>query len=174
MLNIIIASVLLFTNVPIVKPSGFESKQEVLGGQEDIYLNMEEKFERLVALTLKKQEKERLQATNAQRVVLTPTETEPRLKSFKTLVLTTFNLETGYGTSALWKSHNNAGGIKCGANYCYYNNPSDGISALENLLTRYVEKYGFNFEAIRSVWSESDDTALFTQMYYEQLNKMED
>ena len=86
-------------------------------------------------------------------------------KNLQALVRATFRLETGNGTSQLWLKYNNAGGIKCGGEYCEYSNGAEGMQHLENLLRKYVEKFGFNLKAIRDVYSESDDTKLFTEIY---------
>ena len=88
--------------------------------------------------------------------------------NFEALAKATWRLETGNGTSRLWLTQNNAGGIKCGRTYCSYPTEQAGLQALKTLLYRYVEKYGYDLEAIRSVYSESNDTDLFRQIYIEE------
>ena len=90
---------------------------------------------------------------------------------FEALVRATFRLETGNGSSKLWLSHNNAGGIKCGSEFCKYATQEEGLDHLARLLRTYVDRFGYDFEAIRSMYSESDDTELFTQIYYEEREK---
>lgn len=93
---------------------------------------------------------------------------KPIDNNFEALARATWRLETGNGTSSLWLTENNAGGIKCGSTYCSYPTEQAGLDALKTLLSRYVEKYGYDLEAIRSVYSESNDTQLFRQIYIEE------
>lgn len=91
--------------------------------------------------------------------------------NFEALVRATWRLETGNGTSYLWLNQFNAGGIKCGTSFCAYSNKQEGMDHLTRLLKSYVEKFSYDLGAIRSVYSESDDTALFTQIYNEEKNR---
>lgn len=169
MIAVIISALVLFSG-------GVEPIEEIrepieieLGGQEDIYENMKVKFDELVKETLEKR-KEAEEAEKLKEAV------KPVIKkdcSFDALVLATFNLETGYGSSWLWKNYYNAGGIKCGTEYCKDTSEYNGMQRLRVLLQRYVDRYGYDFEAIRSVYSESDDTALFTNLYYKALAQLE-
>lgn len=88
--------------------------------------------------------------------------------NFEALVRATWRLETGNGTSRLWLTQNNAGGVKCGKEYCSYQTKEAGLEALKTLLSRYVDNFGYDLEAIRSVYSESNDTELFRQIYLEE------
>lgn len=96
------------------------------------------------------------------------------LKDFNALVGATFRLETGNGTSYLWNEHNNAGGIKCGVVYCSYDSEQDGMKALASLLERYVDKYGYDFKAIRYEYCGSHcgdvDLQTFKTIYHEERN----
>lgn len=85
------------------------------------------------------------------------------------LVNATYILETGHGKSRLWREQFNAGGIKCGTKYCVYGSAQEGWQALRNLLGRYVEAHGYNLKAIRDIYSETDDTLLFTSIYNKQI-----
>ena len=96
---------------------------------------------------------------------------KPVDRDFEALVRATFRLETGNGSSKLWLSHNNAGGTKCGSELCKYATQEEGLDHLARLLRTYVDRFGYDFEAIRSMYSESDDTELFTQIYYEEREK---
>lgn len=91
--------------------------------------------------------------------------------NFEALVKATWRLETGNGTSRLWLTQSNAGGVKCGKEYCSYQTKEAGLEALRTLLSRYVESFGYDLEAIRSVYSESDDTEIFRQIYIEEGGK---
>lgn len=98
---------------------------------------------------------------------------EPEIDTnFEALVMATWRLETGNGTSRLWLTHNNPGGVKCGSEYCRYSSKEQGLQSLRTLLTKYVDRFGYDFEAIRSVYSESDDTQLFRQIFYEEKEKL--
>lgn len=91
------------------------------------------------------------------------------LKEFNALVSATFRLETGNGSSYLWTEHNNAGGIKCGVEYCSYSSKSEGMVSLAQLLERYVDKYGYDLEAIRYEYCGSHcgdgDLQTFTEIF---------
>lgn len=64
---------------------------------------------------------------------------------------TTFKHETGHGESYLWKEKNNPGGIKkTKSEYAIFNSKDDGLNALRELLSEYVEVYGFDYKAIRN------------------------
>lgn len=93
---------------------------------------------------------------------------------YEALVAATFRLETGNGTSAMWQKNYNAGGIKCGIEYCTYSSEQEGLQALRNLLDRYVEEFGYNFEAIRNKYCQCgpEDYPKFMQIYNEELNKL--
>ena len=85
------------------------------------------------------------------------------------LVNATYILETGHGKSRLWNTKFNAGGIKCGVEYCSYPSKEEGFKALRKLLSRYVDNHGYDLKAIRDIYSETDDTALFTSIYNKEL-----
>lgn len=91
------------------------------------------------------------------------------------LVNATWRLETGNGTSFMWVEHNNAGGIKCGVDYCSYESEEQGRESLESLLVAYVDDYGYDLESIRLEYCGShcgiEDLNIFTQIYNEELNK---
>lgn len=93
---------------------------------------------------------------------------------YEALVSATFRLETGNGTSRMWRENFNAGGIKCGGRYCTYSSEQEGLQALRNLLDRYVEEFGYNFEAIRNKYCQCgpEDYPKFMQIYNEELNKL--
>lgn len=86
----------------------------------------------------------------------------------------TWRIETGNGTSALWQNYNNAGGIKCGNDYCRYKNKEHGYNELKELLLRYRKKYGFDLEAIRYEYCGSHcgekDLQVFTEIFNEERN----
>ena len=91
-------------------------------------------------------------------------------KEWVALVSATWRYETGNGKSRLWTKWNNAGGIKCGSEYCTYDSKESGMEALENLLQGYVEKYGYDFRAIRERYCQCgpEDYDKFMQIYYEE------
>lgn len=74
----------------------------------------------------------------------------------------------------MWKVHHNAGGIKCGVEYCSYESEEAGDAALEALLWKYYEAYGTDLKAIRDVYCQCgpEDLVTFTQIYNEELNKL--
>lgn len=94
---------------------------------------------------------------------------------FDTLVATTWRIETGNGTSTLWTEYNNAGGIKCGNEYCTYPTQEQGYKSLETLLRGYVDKYGYDLKAIRErycgIHCGSKDLIEFTKIFKEELQK---
>ena len=147
----------------------FESAQDL----EAIKTSRLEKFierKRKEARQTKKEAQEK--KTQAKEVLIVETKEvvieKPIINNFEALVQATWRLETGNGTSSLWLTQNNAGGIKCGSTYCRYPTEQAGLEALKTLLARYVEKYGYDLEAIRSIYSESNDTDLFRQIYLEE------
>lgn len=93
-------------------------------------------------------------------------------RDFEALVQATWRLETGNGSSELWRLNNNAGGIRCGKVYCSYESKSVGMASLRRLLQGYVNKHGYDLEAIRNIYSESNDTELFRQIYNEEKGKI--
>lgn len=92
----------------------------------------------------------------------------------KALVSATWRLETGNGKSTLWQQNNNAGGIKCGNEYCSYQTKEQGYKALETLINQYIDKYGFDLKAIRKEYCGShcgeEDLIEFQKIYEEELN----
>lgn len=93
---------------------------------------------------------------------------------WKAFVSATFRLETGNSSSSLWLNRNNPGGIKCGSEYCYYDSPEQGMSALKSLLEHYVNKYGYDFEKIRSIYApnQPEDYPKFITIYNEEYNEL--
>ena len=93
---------------------------------------------------------------------------------WKAFVSATFRLETGNSSSSLWLNRNNPGGIKCGSEYCYYDSPEQGMSALNSLLEHYVNKYGYDFEKIRSIYApnQPEDYPKFITIYNEEYNEL--
>lgn len=83
----------------------------------------------------------------------------------------TWRLETGNGTSRLWLENNNAGGIKCGSQYCKYDSQETGQKALDKLLRTYVQKYSFNIREIRYIYSGNtpNDFENFMLVFKEEL-----
>lgn len=92
----------------------------------------------------------------------------------KALVSATFRLETGNGKSEVWLQNNNAGGIKCGNEYCSYQTKEQGYKALETLINQYIKKHGFDLSAIRYEYCGShcgiEDLIEFEKIYQEELN----
>lgn len=107
-------------------------------------------------------------------------ETSNKNIEFEAFVEATFNYETGYGSSWLWKNQNNAGGIKCGSKFCTYDTQEQGLSELRALLEVYYNKYGNDFKTIRSVYTGykdkeklDKDYKIFMELYekaYERIN----
>ena len=93
---------------------------------------------------------------------------------FEALVQATWRLETGNGTSALWASCNNAGGIKQGFEYKCYPTQEQGVEALRGLLVWYVDRFGYDFKAIRDLYCQcgEQDYYNFMQIYNEELSKL--
>ncbi|QIK68763.1 glucosaminidase domain-containing protein [Erysipelothrix sp. HDW6C] len=92
-------------------------------------------------------------------------------REFEALVNATFRIETGHGTSSLWLNSNNAGGIKCGVEYCEYQTPQDGMNDLRTLLQSYVERFGYDLKAIRDLYCQCGygDLETFTEIYNNEL-----
>lgn len=80
------------------------------------------------------------------------------------LSLATFILETGYGSSELWKQGHNPAGIicldgNCMGEYQMYSSEDEGILAMVDLLALYIYEYGFTtVDEVRDLWSVSEDT----------------
>lgn len=93
------------------------------------------------------------------------------------LVNTTIILETGHKTSYTYNVLNNYGGISCGVEYCSYESKEQGLQALETLLEQYVDAFGYDIQAIRSVYCPISDEGCigdyekFIEIYNEQLEK---
>ena len=145
---------------------------------QDLLANLE-LAESLEEIRLKKFEEEKEKALEKQKQIAEEKriaeEKKRQAKSnnnFEALVNATWRLETGNGTSKLWLERNNAGGIKCGTSYCQDVSGEAGMQRLRNLLKRYVARYGYDLEAIRSVYSESNDTELFRQIFNEERSKL--
>lgn len=87
---------------------------------------------------------------------------------------TTFNLETGNGTSPLWVHYNNPGGVKVGGRYHKYDSKEQGLEALKRLLREdYVAVYGYDIKAIRERYCQCgpEDYPKFMSMYRKELEK---
>ena len=100
-------------------------------------------------------------------------EEDPDIR-YEALVTATFRLETGNGTSRMWRENFNAGGIKCGGKYCTYSSEEEGLAALRNLLNKYVEEFGYDLKGIRDKYCQCgpEDLPKFKGIYYEELNKL--
>ena len=87
------------------------------------------------------------------------------------LVNTTFNYETGYGTSTMWLEQNNPGGIKgwYSGEYLVYESQTHGLTHLESLLRdKYINTYGYDVIAIRKAYDPNyteEQLQEFVQMY---------
>lgn len=96
---------------------------------------------------------------------------------WRALVNTTIILETGHKTSYAYNVLNNFGGISCGSEYCTYETREQGLQALETLLEQYVDAFGYDIQAIRSVYCPISDEGCigdyekFIEIYNEQLEK---
>ncbi len=99
-----------------------------------------------------------------------------RDQRFEALVIATWRLETGNGTSLLWLNSNNPGGIKCGLEYCSYQTQEEGMRALETLLEWYVDEYAYNLEEIRYKYCGqhcgSEDLKTFTEIFNQEKERM--
>lgn len=100
------------------------------------------------------------------------------LAEWRALVIATWRLETGNGSSYLWKHHFNAGGIKNNDNeYKSYSNEERGLNDLKTLLRRYVNKYGYDIKKIRSIYCPTTekgcegDYEKFIEIYEGELRK---
>ena len=145
----------LRNELEIIKQENIELKQELeLLEKENNKLNFEKSLERTCGLEV--------------------VDCEDDWK-FKALVSATWRLETGNGKSALWRDYNNAGGIKCGSEYCRYQNKEQGYNALETLLKKYVEKYGYDLKSIRKEYCGdhcgTKDLEEFEKIFEEELKK---
>lgn len=81
-------------------------------------------------------------------------------------------LETGHGKEFIFTQQNNAGGIKCGQNFCSYNSKKEGIRATIRLVADYAaamwEEPLSTIEDIYLRWSGSEGAVeLLKQVYYE-------
>lgn len=85
-----------------------------------------------------------------------------------------FRLETGNGTSSLWKIHNNPGGIKCGSEYCSYSSKEEGMNSLKQLLKWYHNKFGTDYKSATDLYCQcgEDYYPLFKKIYEEEKKKM--
>ena len=154
---------IILTVAMILLPQSYVNIKEFTEAKEDKNLIEFEDLEKI--------RKEKLEKNIEEIVEKRKQEVKEADRDFEALVQATFRLESGNGTSSLWLTHNNPGGIKCGSRYCRYASQEEGLQALRTLLKRYVNRFGYDFEAIRSVYSESDDTELFRQIYYEERGK---
>ena len=97
--------------------------------------------------------------------------------NFEALVKATWRIETGNGTSYLWKRYNNAGGIKdyYTGNYVSYQSEEEGMQALrELLLNKYVDKYDYDLKSIRKEYCYQcghKDYKVFKELFEEELVK---
>lgn len=98
------------------------------------------------------------------------------LAQWTALVNATFDVETGNGTSYLWKHHFNAGGIKLtDTEYRSYANEEEGLKVLKSLLREYVETYGYNLKSIRARYCYQcgeQDLQTFTELFIEHGGKL--
>ena len=79
--------------------------------------------------------------------------------------LATWAWETGWGTSELWKLHNNPAGITCGIDYCVYESQEQGLQAMFALLRHYVSDLNRRTVAsVRELWSESNDAGSIVEI----------
>lgn len=91
--------------------------------------------------------------------------------------LAVFKLETGNATSDVWLTQNNPAGITCGNDYCSYASPIDGYEALFSLLEVYTKGTDdfigkrTTVNDIRSVWSQTEDSAIIVKIWNEILKK---
>lgn len=68
-----------------------------------------------------------------------------------------WRLETSNGTSSVWLTKNNPGGIGGQKNYHNYSSQEEGFHGLFRLLTKYANEYGLNTPyAIGCRWDNSD------------------
>lgn len=94
------------------------------------------------------------------------------------MVIATWRLETGNGTSPMWLYQNNAGGIKRNGVYHTFDSQESGWKALEDLLYNdYYLVYGLDLRAIRNrycgIECGEEDLIKFTEIYNEELAKLE-
>ncbi|QIK58229.1 glucosaminidase domain-containing protein [Erysipelothrix sp. HDW6A] len=84
-------------------------------------------------------------------------------------------METGNGTHTLWLDYNNAGGIKCGTEYCVYPTKEQGYTELEMLVMRYYLKYGIDFKSWREEYCGlhcgEQDLNTFIEIYNEEMER---
>lgn len=102
------------------------------------------------------------------------------LAEWRALITATWRLETGNGSSYLWNTHFNAGGIKNYNNeYKSYPSKKQGLQALETLLKGYVDLYGYDIKKIRSIYCPTTekgcegDYEKFIEIYEGELKKYE-
>lgn len=111
-----------------------------------------------------------------------PVQVEPSLE-YQAFFSATFRIETGNGTSWLWKNANNPGGIKCwgepgesctSGNYKIFPSQEAGLEALEQLLQGYWTKYGMDFKSYRDRYCAcgGNDLKNFTAIFNEELKKL--
>lgn len=89
--------------------------------------------------------------------------------------LATWILETGYGKSIAWIEHYNPAGIKCGENYCIYDNADEGMASMFNMLNQYTNgSIGWigekrTLQEVRKRWKTvgQDDSELIYQIMLE-------
>lgn len=83
------------------------------------------------------------------------------------VVLSTFALETGWGTSNLWVYSNNSGGLvctdgNCDRQYQAYDTKTSGLAHMIAEMHRYIYVYGFStVEEFRGLWSGNTDCSQF-------------
>lgn len=83
------------------------------------------------------------------------------------MVLATFALETGWGTSSLWVNSNNPAGLICTDGYCdgsyqFYSDKTSGMAHMIAEMHRYIYEYNFStVEEFRGLWSGNTDCSQF-------------
>ena len=112
-----------------------------------------------------------------ERVFVLPAHNNPwTSKGFNAITKATWRIETGNGTSILRNDYNNAGGIKCGAEYCVYPTKEQGYIELEMLVMRYYLKYGTDFKSWREEYCGlhcgEQDLNTFIEIYNEEMEKL--
>lgn len=82
----------------------------------------------------------------------------------------TWALETGYGTSELWRNYNNPAGIiklDGSGEYQTYATEEEGLKAMFELIKHYCDSGNCTVEGIRSRWSEAEDTEKIIKIWKE-------
>lgn len=135
--------------------------------------DVEVQLEKAIKVAVKKAEKEKARLEKLER---------DKAKSRRAFLNATFVIETGNGSSYMWKHMNNPGGLKCNGpgqrcssdNYRYFSSKEEGMREKERLLQGYFDKYGDDFKTIREIYCQCgpDDYPKFMKIYYQELNKL--